>query len=253
MTLSSDPHLDDLLGAYALDAVDLVERAVVEAHLAECPRCETEVREHQEVAAILSSTSLSAPEHLWRGIEEEIAPPNVIQFTRRRRSWGSMLTAVAAAVAVALMSAVFVQSQRVDELSDQIVAEQAEIASLTQAITADPLAAAIDAALADETSRIVTLEATGADGSGTATVVLRPDGTGFVIDDDLPVLGEGETYQLWAVTDDRVVSAGLFGTSLERAAFRVDPGVAVLAITPEVSGGVVVSEADAVAVASLEG
>ena len=54
--LSNDPHPDDLLGAYALHALDHVEEAQVEAHLEECLHCQRAVSRLQQVAAQLGQS-----------------------------------------------------------------------------------------------------------------------------------------------------------------------------------------------------
>ena len=70
---------------------------------------------------------------------------------------------------------------------------------------------------------------------------------GYVFTDTLPDLAADRSYQLWAINDNGVISAGIFGTG-GVAPFVVDGDLAGLAITEEVSGGVVVSENDPVAV-----
>jgi anti-sigma factor RsiW len=68
----------DLLGAYALDAVDDDERQAIERHLDNCAQCRREVAEHREVAGMLASGWLPAPEGLWdriAGSLEEPPPP----------------------------------------------------------------------------------------------------------------------------------------------------------------------------------
>ena len=63
--LSNDLHPDELLGAYALHAIDNVEEAQVEAHLEECDQCRRAVSRLQQVAAHLGQSvapSTPAPE-----------------------------------------------------------------------------------------------------------------------------------------------------------------------------------------------
>ncbi len=57
--MNDDIHA--LSGAYAVDALDDVERARFERHLASCPTCQTEVAGLREAAAELSSLSVQAP------------------------------------------------------------------------------------------------------------------------------------------------------------------------------------------------
>ena len=79
MTGGSFTHHDiqELLGAFALDAVDDDERDVIQAHLASCPRCRAEVEGHRETAALLAHSGERAPEGVWDRIAEALdeAPP----------------------------------------------------------------------------------------------------------------------------------------------------------------------------------
>jgi len=65
-------ELQELLGAYALDAVDPDEAAAVEEHVASCPRCRAELAEHRETAAMLASVGAPAPEGVWDRIAAEL-------------------------------------------------------------------------------------------------------------------------------------------------------------------------------------
>jgi len=78
--IDSHEELQELLGAYALDAVDADERGRVEDHLRGCARCRAEVEQHREVAAQLAYTGADAPDGLWRRIAAQLdaAPADVI-------------------------------------------------------------------------------------------------------------------------------------------------------------------------------
>ncbi len=60
-------ELDDLLGAYALDAVSPDEARRVEDYLAVNPKAAAEVREHREVATMLAFTGMDAATPCGRG------------------------------------------------------------------------------------------------------------------------------------------------------------------------------------------
>ncbi len=75
-------EIQELLGAYALDAVDPDEAELIERHLEACPRCRAEVEGHREVATMLGNTGGDAPDGLW----DRIAEP---ARGRRRRPCGS--------------------------------------------------------------------------------------------------------------------------------------------------------------------
>jgi anti-sigma factor RsiW len=64
-----DDDLDDLLGAYALDAVSEDERKQVEAYLTRSPAARAEVQRHHEVAAAIAASPGEAPVPLWLRIE----------------------------------------------------------------------------------------------------------------------------------------------------------------------------------------
>ena len=58
-------EIQELLGAYALHAVDTDEAAEIYDHLRSCPRCRAEVVVHRETAALLVDTHLEPPADLW--------------------------------------------------------------------------------------------------------------------------------------------------------------------------------------------
>jgi hypothetical protein len=57
--MSSEIHA--LSGAYAVDALDDIERAQFERHLAECADCRSEVDSLREASALLAETTIAAP------------------------------------------------------------------------------------------------------------------------------------------------------------------------------------------------
>ena len=54
-------EVHNLTGAYALDALDDIERARFEQHLATCEDCRAEVAELRETAALLAETTAVTP------------------------------------------------------------------------------------------------------------------------------------------------------------------------------------------------
>ncbi len=58
----------ELLGAYALDAVDGEELAELEAHVDTCPRCRAELDTLREVAGAIGHSAEPLPEGLWSNI-----------------------------------------------------------------------------------------------------------------------------------------------------------------------------------------
>jgi anti-sigma-K factor RskA len=232
--MSDAYELDELLGAYALDAVDADERRRVDDYLEINPRAAAEVQEHREVATMLAFTGMDAPDGVWSRIAEEIgeeAPPpgpelaKVMSFDdhpRRRRlsAAAPWIASVAAAIVVAVVAVGVIG-----------VADRSDSPS-------DPLAIAVEAALDDRDS--VTTVLVSEVYAETADAVIDQDGHGYVLARDLPTLPDGQTYQLWGVVDGGdVISLGIFGPNPEIEPFTVEGAVSALAITIEQSPGVI--------------
>jgi predicted anti-sigma-YlaC factor YlaD len=219
----------ELLGVYALDALEDDERASVAAHLKTCPECRAEVEQHLEVVAMLGGVDQEAPANSWEGIAEQIAgrePGAVVPLVRRPR----LLLAAAAVLILLLGGSLIAQTIR---LSD------------AQSVSAAGLDDVVAEVLKDDTTMLMTLTS---EGDASALVAFRPDGTGYLVRHSLPAVSSDRTYQLWAVVDGTVISAGVLGSDPGIVPFRIDPrGLEALAITEEVAGGVVVSENDAIA------
>jgi anti-sigma-K factor RskA len=255
----STPEVEELIGAYALDAVDPDERDAVERHLDECPRCRTELAGHLEVAALLGNTGAPAPDGVWARIASSLeepppamrlslAPPPVeatdgtraASPSRPHRRWVTRSFALAAAAAVAVIALLGVDVVRQDHRIDQMRDEIAASADSTG------LQGAMVAAMSEPTSQEMNLASpTGAPMS--ATAVMTEDGTGYFLTASMPALPEGRTYQLWGVmADGQVVSLGVLGRYPHMAAFQASGGLTGLAVTEEVTGGVPQSQNPAV-------
>ncbi len=59
--MSHEYDVHALSGAYAVDALDDLERAAFERHLAECPECQAEVASLREAASMLAETTTLEP------------------------------------------------------------------------------------------------------------------------------------------------------------------------------------------------
>ncbi|HEX2192718.1 MAG TPA: anti-sigma factor [Acidimicrobiales bacterium] len=231
------------LGVYALDALDGEDREAVEAHLRDCGACRAEVAEHREVAAVLAAPGWSrAPEGLWdriAGSLEEAPPPlqmpaaPVVDLGERRRRRFRPLEVAAAAVAAAAVALVGLMGLK-------IVDDERRIDSLTEQAQGAALTRTANAALADPTARRVDLRSP--DAQFVAQAVLLPDGTGYLLDTNLPALGADRTYQLWAIVGTNRISVGVLGPKAGVAAFKAPGPTSALAITSEAAGGVVLSQ-----------
>ena len=270
-------EIQELLGAYALDALEPDEAAEVEAHLSDCPRCAAEVDAHRDVAGLLGNGGEEAPAALWDRIAEQLPARRGGSVTAEAPGWealagrldrpgggGSAPTGspspvaggpastgtvvplgrrpghgwVRMATAVAAVAAVLAAV-----LGVQVARLDHRVGQLQADAARPALSRAVAAALEDPTSQRVRLvPPTGsAAPAAEVTLVLTGSGTGYLVAQGLDPLGPGRTYQLWAVLPAGAVSLGLLGPHPTEAAFGVDPGVPVptFAVTAERAGGAV--------------
>lgn len=237
----TDAEADELLGVYALDAIDDdAERAALERHLAASPEARAELRRLREAMDEVVSANTGPPrEALWDTISARLtpaatAPPTarptapidaahagsvtpspitapITSLHTRRSMRGARGAVLAAAAAVLLVLAGFFVGRGLDGGSDDLAAQLRNAANRA--------AAAPDA-------RSTTL--TGPAGS---VRVVVGDGHAYV-DATLTPLPEGFTYQLWTVDGGTPVSLGLLGRAPSIAI--VELGTArTLAITSE--------------------
>jgi anti-sigma-K factor RskA len=216
--------IDELLGAYALDALDADERRHVEEQVRADPRARAEVEAYREVAAMLAVTGEPPPEGVW----DRIA--GVIDGQRRPR-WSRM--AIAAAAAIAAVAAAVVVTIAVGDDSRPPGVEQA-----------------YRDALADPQGRRARLSSE--DGALHADAVVSASGAGFLAAEDLPALPDTETYQLWGVYGDGdVISLGVLGNRPGIEPFTAAGDVDAVVVTRERAGGVVSSTSGVLLVGEL--
>ncbi|MGA2530035.1 MAG: anti-sigma factor [Acidimicrobiales bacterium] len=218
-------ELEELLGVYALDALDDDERREVDDHLSSCPRCRAELASYREVAAMLGNsaadTPAAAPDELWDRISASLLdePPVLSPLHRSRRQRAGWIVPLGA-VAAALIIVVGLLVAKVINLDHQVSALSSE--------------AGVAKVISDPSHQ--TVELTSTTKPWRATVVLL-DGQGYLINPSMPSLGRSQTFQLWALSRGKVVSLGVLGATPSAAALRVEPNMTVLMITAEPLGG----------------
>lgn len=245
-----DPFTE-LLGVYAVDALDPDEATLVAAHLRSCPRCAQEVDEHREAIALLAAGGGQAPDGLWERIAESISPeagaviprpaPDVVSKSRRRRRGTSLFWSGGIAAAAALAAIVGVQTARVDHLNHRVD-------QLNTAVRQTGSLPGIAAALVDPSAHHYTLVSAN-NGRPVGQVIVLPSGTSYLVGSRLPRLSSELTYQLWSLVGSRPVSVSLLGSDPVTVAFRVDPSAPTAAylVTVEAAGGVATPSGDPVA------
>lgn len=227
-------EFEELLGAYALDAVDGDEAEAVELHLRDCVRCRAEVAGHREMATLLAHSGTPAPEGLWDRIAREIgdAPSTdapILRFsTGKQRPPTTWISALAVAAAVIVV------------LGFQVVRLNQKVQGIPAALSSQSVNTLAQAALLDPDSQRVRLQPTST-GPAADAVILR-DGHGYLIMKGQQALPYDRTYQLWAVTPGGTVSLGVLGSSPDVVAFSAAGDVQALAVTVERSGGVISSD-----------
>lgn len=224
------PDVRDLLPAYALDAVDDVERRAVERLLAADPDARRELDEYRDVVAAFAVESDPPPalrDAVLARVAAATVPPAgestggvVVDLAAarraRRRRWTGLAAAVAAVVAVAVPTTVAVRATQ----------EQSRL---------EARADAIERMLADPDATILHGDVTG---GGQASVLAAGDDMYFRAS-DLPDAGDDRDYQLWVVEPDgAVVSAGVLDVQDGSTSRLVqgEPGVG-MAVTVEPAGG----------------
>ena len=264
MTAMTHAEIQELLGAYALDAVEPEEAQVVARHVEECPRCRDELAGHREVAGVLAYSGQEAPEGLWDRVVERIhdssengpggepataavppAPVPLAGARRRTRRYGlgGRLVGGLAAAAVAVVALLGVEVVRLQHRTDNISGQ-------VTAMSGQPTMRAVQLALAEPGARKVLLSS--ASSASRLYAVILPGGTGYLYGSTLAPLPPSETYQLWGVVGSQTISYGLIGSSPARVTeFRAGAGVHALAVTAEVAGGVVQSSHNPVVVGAL--
>jgi anti-sigma-K factor RskA len=222
----SDIHA--LSGAYALDALDDVERAQFARHLASCSECQAEVRSFSETASHLAEIETEEPPAGLRAkvladiatvrpFPPETATPGAAAagtsvVTLRRRSLPTLLAAAAAVILIAAGGLAWHPwTNDRTSLADQIVH-------------------------APDAVRIVEP----VPGGGELTIVRSASlKRAVMIGDGVPEPPDGKTYQLWLQQPGQgMVSAGLMPDSTEPTVLTGDAATAkAAAITLEPDTG----------------
>jgi anti-sigma-K factor RskA len=229
-------ELEELVAAYAIHAAEPDDVAIVEQHLSSCPKCRAELQDMRDTASYLSYVGTDAPDGLWDRIagQLEAEPPadaKVFPFAaprenRKLRHWrqATLAAAAIATVLIAMNGLLLVrQSHRIDRIEPRTISALAEQAA------------------ADSASRLVPLRSS--DGAVTADVVVRPNGSAYLLHSTLPKLSEDKTYQLWGISlGSQPVSLSVLGNAPKVVGFTAKMRLDQFAITVEQAGGVAASQ-----------
>ncbi len=214
----SHGEIRELLGAYALGAVDERERAIIEAHSETCETCRIELADHRRLAEALR-------EHATRVSPLASAESNGTARTTGHVTRGGLArrwavpVATAFVIVVVILGGLFVQGQiRSDDLEATL--DRIELLERAQLVAADPRA-------------VVTTLRTPTDEPVLTVVSRAGGGPSYAINSMVPRLGGGRTYQLWRVDNDDVTAAVTLGPRPDAVSFEVPSGVTGFLLTVE--------------------
>ena len=268
---ATGPGVDDdtatLLGAYALDALDDVERHRVERLIDSDPAARAELDRLLAATDRLADAAAvgeRAPSGLWGSIAAQLdAPPvsassapgavssvpGAVDSPADRPTADATADVGTAAPPPMATAPISLDARRARRRPGAwVLSAAAAVVLLVAGIAVgsrigdddatDPLVAMQElAAQAASQPGARTAELTDADATMAVKVVADPAGHAFVMADQLPALTSGEIYQLWAVDGGTPISLGLLGSDPIMSVVGVDGRVTTLAITREPAGG----------------
>lgn len=222
----NDTDIHSLVGAYALDAVDDLERARFGRHLAECEACALDVAELQAAAGRLADLTIEEPPgRLRSAVLAQVAHTRQVGPRQRRSEDGGAARWrrwTAAAVTVGIVA--------IGAATGTYVVEEQRIQQYAQAQQIATVLAAKDAVV--RTSDVQ---------GGRVTVVLSESlDEGVAVLSALPGPGADQAYQLWVIKGDNPPdSKGLFaaGTGSGTTLFTGIRGANAMAVSREPAHG----------------
>lgn len=229
----SDIDIHALVGAYAVDALDDVERAAFERHLAGCAACRAEVDGLREAAAVIGSSASQEPpaglrDRVLADIENvrPLPPHTPAPATEpaagpgegRRRWLRPALVAAAAAAVIAIGGGVIVAEPWADDSSER------------QLTVAEQVRAADDAETFTQTTE---------DGAVATVIRSKSLNRAVLVAENMDPAPEGKVYELWLDHEGvGMVAAGLMEEGKNEVVLEGDPATAIgFGITVEPAGG----------------
>lgn len=230
--MTTHEELKELLGVYALNALDADERRQVEEHLSKCRACTQELSDHLETLAAFTDEDETLSADVWQRVSmslEEAPPVHVLPQASGRWTPSRFGTALAVAASIVFLV-----------MGIRLVRQEQRLDSLTTAIGHRGVDDLARVAATDPDATLLSLQSS--DKSAFARLVILPDGSGYLTSDNLGEVSSHETYQLWALRGEEKISLGLLGTDPKVSAFRTVAGATGFAITVEQAGGVEVTK-----------
>jgi len=187
--MTGDPRhneIRELLGAYAVNALEPPERAAVEGHLSSCAHCRDEVAAHQETLQALT-LSAPAPDHVWDRVEAKIQSERQSPATADAEPGNATVTSIGRARAPRWLGA-----------SLGVAAAVAAAVALTLVVSKDdgPGTPTVQASVVPTSSESAL--------SGQVRLFAPSTPAGRIILDlsDIPPSPAGHHYQVWVLRTD---------------------------------------------------
>jgi anti-sigma-K factor RskA len=271
----NEQQLDELLGAYALNAIDTIEREQIDSYLERSPRAAAEVADHLYVAAALAGSISEVPAPSFDRISaaidlaeqqpvrqsENMLPDDTAATMseshdgarvipmRRRKPIGTWLGAVAATAAIGVLGFHNIQTGRqLDDSKSNLAAQTEQRQALTSQLKASQQEAerslSVQRVMASPGVRVAPLTH---DSQPIGRVLLDSNGRGFLELTAGQVLETGKAFQLWGVQDKKVISLGVMKAGLNEMPLSAAGEWSQFVLTVESLPGVVASDGPAVA------
>ena len=200
-------HIEELLPAFALDALEIDEKNQVEAHLQNCPACQRALVDYQAVSDGMMAALPPAqpPARIRAQLLAKTAPKPQKENWRER--WRALLPRVLPITVLAAVLLLVIFNLGLYRRTNQLLQTQEKMAQQNRAYqTAFALLTYPD-------SQVAVID----DGEIYGTLVYDPDGQVAVLNvwglDDLP---QGQAYQVWLIEPDETrISGGVFQSSDE--------------------------------------
>jgi anti-sigma-K factor RskA len=234
-------EVQELLGVYAIHAVDDAEAVAINAHVQSCALCAIELERLFDSSAAFGMTELEEPSgEIWGRIQSEIRGPS--ETFAPLVPVASVPTA--SPVAEPMSNVIPLDAQRAARRSRFRVAAASAAAAVALAVPitmslgggpAPSLAALAKSAASQSGSRTVPL--IDASGKTLAEAIISSTGQGFISAKALSALPDDKTYQLWLIGGVAPVSSGLLGSNPGVSTFTIRPDVAAIAISVEPAAG----------------
>jgi hypothetical protein len=223
----SDDNIHGMSGAYAVDAVDDVERARFESHMAHCSQCRDEVASLRAAASELTSMTLAAPPPSLRAsVLRDISsvrplPPRVTSEHEDSAPERAASTVAPSAplqlrtpLAPASLEPRRAERSRRAPLRQWLAGAAAAAVLATGVLVWHPWSSGTRAVQLSATQQV--LQAKDAQrfeakvASGTATIVRSTSlGRAVIITTNMPATPQGKVYELWLQQGTAMVKAGL--------------------------------------------